>query len=713
MTLIRYELKKLRGARTVLLVTAGIVLAGLLYVVWLLAGADGGVLIQQVQLFHRLDKGTPQEMAAQVEVHLAEQQAEYMAALEDPALDAAQYARQIWLCSAILEDVETVAGYDELLDQLIQGSGGISGLMVQSAYRQRDLLAAQVAYGKLRGLELPVVFSGGVNLLLKQPVLDLALLLIAMVWVLFLLLLEYDNGTLAYTRLTRKGVWSTLCAKGLVLVGLLSIATLALYGGGLAVVCTLTGGLPWSAPVQSISALVRCPFSLSIGQFCLLFAASKLIAVLSCTALFGMLCTLWRNMIPAVLTFGAVFGVEWLLARYISPFSALGLAARLNLIHALDSLSLFAQWNTIDLFGWPAPLWGIWLVVLTILTAACFGGLGHFFAPPHGCESRRLPVPCRLRKEKTVRLRPTQTLFWYEGKKLWRTQSGGLLLCTVALLQLLCCAQVHRWMDAEEAYYASYMTVLGGIPTAEKGELTARIEEEFSEEERLLVLAAAEYEQGTITFEEYTVLCQMYTVSDSQKAGWARARGDYQRTLALREKGIAAFCVSQDGWDLLFGTAGAAADCLQCLFLSAGLILGLSNYSAMEHSSGMAPLLVLSSNWRQAERAKHIHAALYATSLAVVVFLPRRLAVMNRYGIGLGKWPVQSLRLLEDWPLSMPVWLVFLLRLLLDIVLPAIAGELMLYLSAKVKNRFAIALIGTVVLVIPVCVAWNLLTAGK
>lgn len=713
MTLIQYEIKKLRSAKVTFLIVVLLIAAGLMYIFWQLTESNNSCsLVQQAQLFHSLETDDLNEMMERL-TSLRDEQITALTSSIGIAEGAAseefaQYSKQLVLYSTLLSELETVNSFERILEGLIEGTDSISGLMTESEYRQRDQTAARRAYEQLIGTDLSPVFSGGIELVLDQPVLDLILMLITAIFVLFLFQSEFDSGTLVYIRMTANGVLPTLAAKLVVLVGFLMFSTLFLYGGGLAMVCWMTGILPWSAPAQSIAALVRCPFPISICEFIILFFSAKFLAILTMCLLFALLCVIWKDTVAASVSFGMILGSEWLLYRYISPFSTTGVLSQINLMRIWDSLSLFSKWETIDLMNYPIPRWTLRSVLLIVLALASFIGIVLFFSPPHSCEPRSFFYKNRLRKFKSGKLPGTHSLFHYESKKLWCIEKCGVLLAALILIQLFNCAGIHRWMNTDEIFYARYIKLLVGVPSTEKDNVVSQITADFSEKERLLNLAAEQLLDGDINEREYSILIDMYSVSDSQKAGWERAFGDYNRVVELRKQGIDAYCVGQDGWELLFGLTGLAADCLQFLFLVVGLILGLSNYAAMERTSGMMPLLGLYPKWRQAERDKHIHAILYAVALTIVAFLPRRLAVMDCYDITLGGWPVQSLRLLDDFPIYLPIWLLFGLQLLLNIVLATIAGEVVLTLSTKTKNRFITMLLGAMILIIPVCMVWSM-----
>lgn len=715
MTLIKYEMKKLRGARLTLLVSALLIVAGLLFVFWrLTTKSDGCSLIQQAQLFHSVEADDPGEMARRVK-RLRDEQVEALslvAGMDEDALkeERARVSEQLVLYGSLLPDLQAVSDYDRTLEALIEGDGNISGLMTGSEYRRRDLEASRQAYGKLAGLELSPVFSGGIELLLDQPVLDLILLILAWCLVLFLFQSEYDGGTLAYIRMTRNGVLPTLTAKIAVLAGLLVLCSLLLYGGGLAIVCMTTGGLPWGAPVQGVESLVRCPFQISVGQFIILFFSLKTFSVLVLAQLFAMLCVTGRGVVPASAGLGAVFGVEWLLYRFISPFSSVGILSQINLMRIWQELPLFSGWGTINFLNAPVPRWALSLALLTALAAVSTMGLIWFFKPPHGSEPRGIlfkggRITRRLSANKKAR-----SLFHYEAKKLWRIEHCGALLAVLLVIELFSCARIHRWMGVEDIYYERYMDVLSGIPSAEKNEAVSNIEADFAEKERLLSLAAERLSEGEITADEYQALRDLYAVGDEQKTGWERALSDYERAIELRERGVDAVCVSQDGWELLFGPDGRLNDLRQYLGSTVLLILGLSGYGAMEQMSGMTPLLRLYPNRRRIVSGKRANAAGYAIVMSLAAFVPRRLTVMDRYGLSLGAWSIQSLRILEGAALKLPVWTLFALQIAGGIAVAVICAELLLALSLKLKNRITTLLVGAGILIVP---AWAFLTIRK
>lgn len=711
MTLIKYELKKLRGARRTFLVTALLIAAGLLFIYWrLTVRTDGCSLVQQAQLFHSVETDTPDEMARLIK-HLWKEQVEALTlavgADEDTLKEErARYSEQLILCGSLLPDLEAVSDYDRTLEELIEGEGNISVLMTGSEYRRRDLEAARLAYGRLSGLELSPVFSGGIELLLDQPVLDLILVLIAGSLVLFLFQSEYDGGALAYIRMTRNGVLPTLTAKLTVLVGLLIPCSLLLYGGGLAIVCGTTGSLPWEAPVQGVAAMVQCPFRICIGEFIFLFFSLKIFSILALALFFSMLCVIWRGAVLASAGFGVIFGLEWLLYRYISPFSTAGVLSQINLLRIWNSLSLFSKWGTVDFLDHPVPGWALRVFLLTALAAVSVIGLVLFFSPPQGCEPRDICFKGGRMMRRLFARQKVRPLFHYEAKKLWRIEHCVLLLTILLVVGLFVCARTHKWMSVADFYYERYIDLLAGEPSTEKDEAVGKIEADFAEKERLLNLAAERLSAGEITEDEYRALRDFYSVSNDQQEGWERALADYKRTVELRRRGVNAACISQDGWELLFGTEGRLNDLRLFLCLAVFLILGLSGYGAMEQTSGMTPLLRLYPNRMRIVSAKYVNAAGYAAVMSLAAFVPRRLAVMDRYGLSLGAWSIQSLRFLESAPPEMPVWFLFALQTAMGITVAVLCAELLLALSWKLKSRITTIFVGVGILIVP---AWILL----
>lgn len=658
-----WELRKVLAERVVALLALGVFIAGL----FLFLGEVRDSGLHEVEAMYGYE-GDIAGLQSELWEHVLAGSEDY----EGELLTGDIYS-EMRLVDETAARIEAARGYGEFVrltcaEAAAKLHSGLFG--TDGGFDMRSIERTEAVYSGFLELELPVVFTGGLELLLACRLPDLFALLFSLTAALLLFSRERESGTLCLLRPTKRGHGELYFRKFAAVAAAALIPAALMYALCAATAASEFGPVDLSLPVQAVYGLTACPYELDISGFLALFFLMKALWLVACAGFFALAASAFRSALA--------LPVCALAAAMSFALSALpmNLPRCLNLAAAGDTLRLFDGLLFLNFFGLPVPrlaATAAFCVLLAVLCAA--GGWALFVKRSAVTASRRGRAGPAL----GLHLHPMR----HELRKLFLS-SGSLAVLGLLLVQVW----VNLDMDSgtvQEAQYRQYSSVLSGAPGAEKDEY---IEGEAARFDALR--------------EDYAALMQSAQGGAAAGMGnrllheleaepaFHEARSQYE-ALAPGES-----YVYKTPYERLFGAQGRADAVSDTAKLVLALSLSLPFFFCMDAETGVEQLIISVGAQRDVRRRKLASAVLFALLCALAAYVPRLAATALAYGLPELGASAASLELFSALPEFLPLWGVLAASTLACAAVSVLAALVTGLVSSKTRSSIASVLICTV-----------------
>ena len=604
-------------------------------------------------------------------------------------------AQEYRFLDGICLEFEQADGYEAFLDSIDQKAQQLSQISIfaqsESGYDMANIRATAEAFAGMRGTAIQYYPQKGLVTALDFALTDVvavfAMVLIATV----LVRAERDGGLLALVRSAPAGRLQTAGAKLLALAASLGLVLACLYGTNLAYCGGLYGLGPLSRTIQSVPALMRSTWKLTVGQYLGCFFLAKWAAAFICGAGVLTAMLLARRLFTGALGALGLIGANLLIRSAIPATSRWNVVKYANLVSLLRTNELLGGYRNLYWFDAPVPL-------LAVACAAAAAFLALFAAAFCLAFSRCYFVPARRRAGvRRLRRAPAFTTpLRQEAYKLFWMQGAAVLLALFGAFQVYTAQTAESYIDADEIYYRYYMQNVQGPLTQESVDWLAGQNEEFEPIYHLNAALAA----GEIAPSEYQMLLSGY-------AGLQQKMGVFQRAVAraqvLGEKPRMQM-VYETGWLRLFDVQDAQ-DLADTLWLALLCAVCFSGLFAMERQTGMARVIGTTPLGRaHTVRCKLIVTAACCGALTALSLLPRFWVAVRDYGLGAWLAPVYSIGQYAAAP-EIPLFLMAFLLAAGRFAAVLAMAMATLWLSQRIGNTFGAMFASLGLFALPVLLA--------
>lgn len=661
-----WELRKVLAERVVALLALGVFIAGL----FLFLGEVRDSGLHEVEAMYGYE-GDIAGLQSELWEHVLAGSEDY----EGELLTGDIYS-EMRLVDETAARIEAARGYGEFVrltcaEAAAKLHSGLFG--TDGGFDMRSIERTEAVYSGFLELELPVVFTGGLELLLGCRLPDLFALLFGLTAALILFSRERESGTLCLLRPTKRGHGALYFRKFAAVAAAALIPAALMYALCAVIAASEFGPVDLSLPVQAVYGLTACPYELDISGFLALFFLMKALWLVACAGFFALAASAFRSALA--------LPVCALAAAMSFALSALpmNLPRCLNLAAAGDTLRLFDGLLFLNFFGLPVPrlaATAAFCVLLAVLCAA--GGWALFVKRSAVAASRRGRAGPAL----GLHLHPMR----HELRKLFLSSGSLAVLGVLLLVQVW----VNLDMDAgtvQEAQYRQYSSVLSGAPDAEKDEY--------------ILAEAARFDALR---EDYAALMQ--SAQDGAAAGmgnrllreleaetaFLEARSQYE-ALAPGES-----YVYKTPYERLFGAQGRVDAVSDTAKLVLALSLSLPFFFCMDAETGVEQLIISAGAQRDVRRRKRAAGFVFALLCATAAYVPRFAATALTYGLPELGASAASLELFSALPEFLPLWAVLAASTIACAAASVLAMLVTELISSKVRTSIASVLICTIVL---------------
>ena len=607
------------------------------------------------------------------------------------------------LMNHFASELTRIEGHAEMIQQVIDEAKmktSVSIFAKPGTFSHSSQLATIDRFEALKGIVPVYDPADGVNKMQNSAVTDLIALLMILLLCTELVVTEQKNGMLPILRATRKGRLPLIASKIAVTFVLSFLVSLLLWGSNLIYSAAVFGLGDLSRPVQSLEGFGATSLAVSVGEYLGIFFASKWLLY----ALVGLMCLLagliWRGAMPTWLTVGGFLGVEYILARTITPISAWNIVKYVNIGNLIFETDWLNSYRNLNFFQQPVEvLTASWVLLATMLVIVAVL-LCVFYCRRKMRALPRLRIPLRRPKWLPTLGRSTK-LFGHESWKMFVECGVALLLVLLFLLNWK-----NPWQIAyssEELYYKNYMEVLAGPWDESKQAYLDSEEQRFKNLEAQIDQIQQELADGKISQADLSLLTgPLERALKARDVLEGRVYPQIQRVQDAALEGKELWLVYEPGYEYLFGAndrndkTGAAAMAV------ASVILCFANFYPMETTTGMLPLLNVYRRGRKATaRCKLILSMVCAAVIFIVVQIPDYRYVMANYDFAMLDAPLASLQIFSRWSDGINIlWGLVLFEVMRLVSLMTVLMVLLL-VSLWTKNQLTTMAISVGVLLLP------------
>lgn len=515
------------------------------------------------------------------------------------------------LFSNVLQRVEPVAQYSSILSEIDDNAETLklSGFYSQQSFGYRNIQKTQAKYRSLQEVAPEIFYSGAVELLPGDRITDFILVLLCLLAGLELIASERFNGTLALVKPTAKGSVLLITAK--ILSGLLAvfIGTVILYGTNLLIGLIRCGTIPLNAPIQSVYGFIRSPWNISIFLYIVGFFLTKYLWAAAVMAIVFLSCRLGRSIVECCAIFLLFAALSFLMRGSV-----------ISLFYTGNTVSLFAEYQNLNILGCPVSTFVASLAVLLLFSTACFAATGILH------RKATAIVPDRRIKKRHKAGRISTSLFACEGRKLFLTNGGIWVLVGLLAVQSVTYLNFDTYIDPKERMYMQYSEKLAGPASQEKEVFLEQEAAQFAQLYIQMDEYSADFSKGLLQREAYEVLISGITQQLEEEEVFLRAKNQYNQ---MKLQGCDYVC--QTGYERLLGATGQQEIIALTIKLFIALILGLAAIHSVEYESNVAVLLHSVPRKRASEKTKLVLAVLYTSIAVTITYVPYFLALANAF----------------------------------------------------------------------------------
>lgn len=678
------ELRKLLCTRSVLLSIIGLLIANVV-LLCLQIGQDEITAEDYKGVYAQLQGKSTDQAQAEVSQQYEELREQWKLA-EGASWD------EMELYALILDEITAITAYDDYLkgiDEAAKQMQQSSLFGKPDSFSCRNIQKTPSDFAHLKGIELTISPSKGIELATDFAVTDGIAALLLLLTVLTLVIREKEQNQLllyhtAFHGRGRLGL-AKLCSCFIVAI---AVAVL-LYGCNLLICGSAYGLGDLERYIQSVHAMNGSCFRLTVGEYLCLFIFAKATAYCLLAAVMYLAAVLAKSApqcFGILVIVGGISVVLWILIPAESP---LCLLKYVNLLAFLDTQELFGVYQNRNIFGFPVGQMTVFAVSVSLLLVGISLFSVKLFAQM--CVIQNQTKRWQLRLPKGAHLH----LFSHEcykvfigGKVLWII--AALLLC-----RMLFYAPLKVSYTPDELYYRQYMTELAGEYTVEKEAwLTAEKEElDAAESEYLATLQTAGENTMLVITKYQSVLAPKSALEETVR------HAEYLQSIENGE-----FFYDR-GYRLLTVGAKNKTHILLAMLMTALTLCCVSGIFTREYRTHMDMLLRSSYKGRTPVLICKLSIAfLIVLMIYLVVYVPYFVQVLSVYGTEGIHASADSMKHLSWWKLSVGGYLLLLsFKRFVGYLLQAV---LLWLLSYKLQNTSALLAVTSTLFLLPLLLAW-------
>ena len=462
--------------------------------------------------------------------------------------------------------------------------------------------------------------------------------------------------------------------------------------------CLHGGAVGFGRSIQSIPMFVDVTYQLSIGGFLIRYYFLSVLAIAVIGIFVWMVMSMVSNMLVSTLIVSGTLLVEFICMQSIAFQSNFRFVKCINLMEFLNIDDYLYKYYDINCFGNAVSLFTVIKIGMLLLLVA-FSGLGVL------AFVRRMS---HARKRKGI--------------------SFAELLSFLQEIYHLIPAELHKILFCNKGIWIVIITVIVALGLIEERHIVYTEEEQYvntfyenysgeiTEETYAYVEAQQLYVEETI--QDYLEVYEKYMNNEVDKLEYYRAeaalrearitesglvliQAELTRASEIKEaRDIDIYLLKNMGYNKLLGSDGAVTQQEIMVVCLLSIVLVLSGiYKYEENSQSVYLLRAASKGRRELMQAKEISALILTFSIVAVLYGIHMYYVATQYGLPELLAPVQSVKILHDFPLEINCLTYMIGVYILRMGVYLLIADLLVHLAVLLEQKNLLLIFAGVVIV--------------
>ena len=704
-TMIRGEFQKLVSWKKAWFITLLIVLLNSVFIIeQLRAVTDDGYTLQEKQrVFAELSELELEQIEAKLEILREELQQK---------IQSDTYQREeggeFYITRQILGEISEARNYEAYVKQVFSQAR----LMELSNFGGNDTYAKSAAelirrqYTKVEHIEVTPVFSDGIRMVFENPLTDILLFLIIVFWIICLFMNEHEDGNWQYIRMMPNGTAKFIIAKLITLYLLVVIGIVVFYGTNLVIAETIVPSGFWDMPIQGVYGYTGCAYEVNGAEFAALFLGIKTVGFWLIVSLVLFCCIYFEEYIRVITGAAVIFGIEGILYYVIGEFSAYAFWKKINLFMIFDTNAFFQGYPLMEMFGYAVGRLLVYLGIVFLFIFLLNYASVIVWKRSKKTEKQKKIFWWKKLLWKKEELSFSVSLFRQEGYKLYRLTKGGILLLVLIVFQMYSLTGYYFYTDEETFYYQQFSKALCSFAEQEQENYIMQESAKIQERENLIEEYRNLYEQGEISTKELQAYIDVYQVPDAKKNALNHVTEQFAVVKEMKAEGYDTQYIDQTGWERMLGSKGQEENLKYFVLLQIMLIFILSEYHTIDYKNSMHELMCIYSKGRWMFGYRLLQSLLYALISGCIMIIPHYIRIGMHYELRDLGISVKSI-MPFDLGFEMSIFERVVLDIFFWISMLGIHVVFLAWISKKTKNKLAVLLLGSIVLILNVLILFN------
>lgn len=537
----------------------------------------------------------------------------------------------------ISQQLKYIKSYPGFIDEMYERAEQQSEISIfgdSDSFSYKNLYKTADNYSYLKNTELKIVNSDAFNATAEYSLTDIFVMAIVFLACVYIFGFEREKGLYSLVRCTKHGRLNTIISKLAVLLIFSAIISVIFNFSNYMINVNLYGSTDLSVNVHSISEFRNCIFSVTTGQFLMLFTLSKVLGVFVISSLFALVFICFKSTLAMYVTGLGIVGAEYLLYMLIGQNSVYNYLKYINFFYILDGGEFFGNYLNLNIFSNAVTAYPITLVFFGFVFIICLVISCVVFCIRN--QQKRENAFSRLFqkfKSKFFRINGSTSVFKGEIFKFTVQNKMAVLLILLVLYAVVSSFGTVRYpyIEASDVDYKSYMEYLEGDITPEKEQYIFEQQEYFEGLQNRIAEISESTELSENT--KQAMIKSIENILDSKGVALERVKAQYSRLLELQNNGTKARFIDENIYSDFVSSPTREWNSFALLCLV--LIIAVPFVFSTEYKNRMIDLIRPTKNGKKYIFVRKIAIMLTFTFISFIsCYLPYLIRFINTYGTG-------------------------------------------------------------------------------
>lgn len=403
--------------------------------------------------------------------------------------------------------------------------------------------------------------------------------------------------------------------------------------------------------IQSVSVFKECNIVMTEGQFFIVYALMKAVALLTFAMLIWFIMHIFQSMMVSVAALAVIFSCQYIIYDKIQYTSHYVTAKFINLFSWLDVKNLFAKYFNIDIFGIPVGIRELFFLSIIIIGSLafvivlrevfCYGKIELTFIKR--IYTKLLTFTDRHRRQGFI--------FTWELKKVLIKGRGIIVLIIVMIIAKDYIVDTDLQLSYGGSLKSDYYIKYGYDVSDEMYNDISSAKNEYNKAVEEYEEAVKEYDADKINRADLLAYETKLSEKSQRQQFFLQVEQDIAYVEEMRENGKNAMLITRDSYDYLFAKNNHIVDLRKMIIVLLAAIFLLGGIFTADRQTGAMNLIKAAGKGRKTLFYSKIGTGILLVTLcSVAMFFVEFYNIWKIYGfVGL-ECPAYSFYLFEKLP---------------------------------------------------------------